>query len=238
MTRRSPGTRPLLLTALAAATLLGAAAATPWHLEMPAFVAGFGDMDLPERPTPSISASPAADDPLPEDPGDSVLTVLLLLGAAVVVLLLALVARRVLTLLRDTPPAPEEPDRPDAGTALAGTEAPSVPLPDLDDAVTRALGRLEAARTPQDVVIAAWVALEDAAAEHGAPRDPAQTPTEYTADLLSRTPAPAADVTTLRRLYQQARFADHPTTDAQVADARTALTRIARHLPRTTDPAP
>ncbi|NNU26272.1 DUF4129 domain-containing protein [Isoptericola sediminis] len=229
MNRPHPGGRPLLLTGLATLVVLGAATATPWQVRMPTALAGLGGLDLPDGPTPSAVPSPVEDLQTTE-PDDSLLTVLLLVGAAVAFLLLALVARRVLTMLQAAPPAPQDPDQPAAGAALAGTEAPSVPLPALDDAVTRALGRLDDARTPHDAVVAAWVALEDAAAEHGTPRDPAQTPTEYTQDLLARTPAPPAEVTTLRRLYQQARFADHPTTDAQVGDARAALTRIARRL--------
>ena len=81
-----------------------------------------------------------------------------------------------------------------------------------------------------DAVVAAWVELEKAAARHGWEREPAQTTTEFTAHLLAVSPAPTHHTTTLRRLYQHARFAHHPVTPHHVATARTALEAIAREL--------
>lgn len=59
-------------------------------------------------------------------------------------------------------------------------------------------------------VIAAWLALESAAAGSGAPRTPAQTPTEFTAALLRRHHADEEAVATLLGLYHRARFAPRP----------------------------
>ncbi|RIQ16369.1 DUF4129 domain-containing protein, partial [Jiangella rhizosphaerae] len=76
-------------------------------------------------------------------------------------------------------------------------------------------------------VIAAWLALESAAAGSGAPRDPVQTPTEFTAALLRRHHADEHAVTTLLGLYHRARFAVHPGLGAgDVAAARQALDTV------------
>jgi uncharacterized protein DUF4129 len=86
---------------------------------------------------------------------------------------------------------------------------------------------------PSDAVIAAWLRLEQAAADSGTERLAHQTPTEFTDTLLDRydTVGPALDE--LRRLYQRARFA--PSADvgaAEEAAARAALEEIVRGLTR------
>ncbi|TDE00792.1 DUF4129 domain-containing protein [Jiangella asiatica] len=76
-------------------------------------------------------------------------------------------------------------------------------------------------------VVEAWLALESAAAGSGAPRDAAQTPSEFTAALLRRHHADDAATATLLHLYQRARFAVRPDiTDDDVAAARRALGAI------------
>ena len=78
-------------------------------------------------------------------------------------------------------------------------------------------------------VIEAWLALESAAAGSGAPRDPAQTPSEFTAALLRRHHADEAATSTLLGLYHRARFAADPDIGADdVAAARSALETILR----------
>ncbi|SEF18521.1 DUF4129 domain-containing protein [Jiangella alba] len=73
-------------------------------------------------------------------------------------------------------------------------------------------------------VVAAWLALESAAAGSGAARDPAQTPTEFTAALLRRHHADEEAVATLLGLYHRARFAARPDLGPDdVAAARRAL---------------
>src|SRR5690606_38017162 len=120
-----------------------------------------------------------------QEPQDSealtvIVVVLALLGALLILTLLYLLARRALAELRDTPE--DDDDIPDAVTP--GAAAPALAVPERQDAVQLALARVDAAATPHDAVVAAWVALEDAAAEHGHRRAPAQTPTEFTGELL------------------------------------------------------
>jgi hypothetical protein len=100
------------------------------------------------------------------------------------------------------------------------------------EAVDAALVRLAAPVPPRDAVVAAWLEVETAAARVGVPRRPAQTPTEFMADLLSATAVPKDDVARLRGLYLAARFSEHPVTVNDVIAAREALTRIAYALGR------
>lgn len=120
-----------------------------------------------------------------------------------------------------------EPDRPTTGLTMAGVTLDEA---ELADAVTAALARLDRAATPDDAVVLAWLELEAAAARHGAARDPAQTPTEFTTALLATTRAPRHAVGTLRGLYQRVRFGGEVATGEAVAAARQALEQIARVL--------
>jgi hypothetical protein len=73
-------------------------------------------------------------------------------------------------------------------------------------------------RPPRDAVIAAWLALE--ATE---PRQPHQTPTEFTNGL-------GVDAVVLRDLYQRARFGHEDVTHEQAEEARQELDRIVGEL--------
>lgn len=73
-------------------------------------------------------------------------------------------------------------------------------------------------RPPRDAVIAAWLALEEAA-----PRMPHQTPTEFTDDLH-------VDASVLKDLYQRARFGNQKVTEQDVETAKQELGRIVREL--------
>lgn len=230
--RASAGLRALAVVGLTALVVLGAATATPWRTNIPWHLLDRDPVGLPQLSN-SIEPSPSPQAPLPTAEPDTTVTLVIALVFAGIVfaLLLALAARRILSTAGRPPDVDLETIR--AGTSV-DAPPPSAITPDqLQDAVTRALAHLDGAATPHDAVVAAWVALEDAATRHGTPRDPAQTPTEFTVDMLDATPAPAADLDTLRRLYHHARFTTHPVTDDQVAAARTAL----EHIARTLDPA-
>lgn len=229
MRPRDVGTHPATLLVLTGLVVLGAAVATPWRLTVPEAVLehGLGRQTEPVAPPPPDVTD--VRDPGAREPDDTLVTVLLVLAGIAVVLLLWTAARKVLATLGEAAP-PTDPDTLEPGTDVATATTPAVPLPELADAVTRALAHLEGAEQPRDAVVAAWVALEDAAAEHGTARDPAQTPTEFTQQVLHATPAPPDHVAALRGLYQRARFTTRPTGPEEVATARTALVHIARSL--------
>ncbi|MEL7975012.1 DUF4129 domain-containing protein [Isoptericola sp. F-RaC21] len=224
---------PLAGAALALLVVLGAATATPWRFRAPRIAVPEPAASDPVQPQAPQQIVPGDDAPPSTDVITWVVVALSVAGAVLVVVLLWLLARRVVRTLA-TPEEDDDGDDLAPGHATTATLG-DVPLPELQDAVTTALARVDGAATPHDAVVAAWVALEDAAARHGTRRDPAQTATEFTAHLLTthRTDGrtvPATDVDTLRRLYQHARFTDRPVPPDAVHAARTALTRIARAL--------
>ncbi|SKC71090.1 DUF4129 domain-containing protein [Krasilnikoviella flava] len=239
-TRRAAASRtvaPLAALLLAALVVLGAATATPWRIRMPSVTVPEPTASVPVQPQAPGEILPGDQPPPSYDVITWIVVALSVAGAVLVAVLLWLLARRVLRALA----VPEDDDVDDLapGTATTGTQT-DLPLPELQDAVATALDRVDRAATPHDAVVAAWVALEDAAARHGTRRDPAQTATEFTARLLTAqlptTPGddgatmPAADVDTLRRLYQRARFTDRPVGPDAVDTARASLSRIARAL--------
>ncbi|AYY14104.1 DUF4129 domain-containing protein [Actinobacteria bacterium YIM 96077] len=149
-----------------------------------------------------------------------ILTILLVVLGAVVLIAILRRLRRLRTARRHSVVVGGDPDV----------------LPDhseeLRDAVETASEALTHHRhTGSDAVIAAWSALESAAAESGVARDPAQTPSEFTAHLLQRHHADAAATTRLRDLYHRARFSTHPDIGAdEIEAARHALDDILRTL--------
>ncbi|CAM4004351.1 DUF4129 domain-containing protein [Kibdelosporangium persicum] len=80
---------------------------------------------------------------------------------------------------------------------------------------------------PSDAVIAAWVRLEESAAETGVERQPHQTPTEFTAAVLAGQNADEEALRTLRTLYHRARFGrPGNVTEDDARAARRALESI------------
>ena len=81
---------------------------------------------------------------------------------------------------------------------------------------------------PRDAVVRSWLALEDAAEASGAPRRPADSPTEFTGQVLRSTAADPEAVTRLLNLYHRARFSDHTVGMAEVKQARAAVLSLCR----------
>jgi hypothetical protein len=219
-------TRLVITCALVTIVVLGAATASPWSFSPP-------QLPSPEIAVPSQNplAVPSAtpqrhEQPETLDPRWAVLVIVTLL-VILIAALFTLAARRLLAIRREG--MDTTPDNLTTGAA-AGTNGDDVDLPEMQDAVTRALAHLDRHARPRDAVVAAWVALEEAAARTGTRRDPAQTTTEFAGTVLAATPAPPAAVTRLRTLYQRARFTDRPIDTTAVTQARRALADIARSL--------
>jgi len=104
----------------------------------------------------------------------------------------------------------------------------------LTAAVIVASARLRISGPPTDAVIAAWLALESAAAATGVVRAPAATPTEFTTTLMASTGADEAAVAELCALYSEARFSHHPLTTDHISRAQECLDRIAADLSQVT----
>jgi Domain of unknown function (DUF4129) len=93
------------------------------------------------------------------------------------------------------------------------------------DAVDDSLTAL-ASGPVDEVVVACWVRLEDAAAAAGAARDPSETPAELAARVLGDLHAPADAVAALLALYRTARYSHHALDDTDRATAIRSLQEI------------
>lgn len=123
------------------------------------------------------------------------------------------------------------PDDAGLGTGASITGPGSRPdLPSLREGVEDADLHLRSALAPVDAVIAAWVALEAAAERSGVPRAPAATPTEFTVEVLDRTPVDPTAIRRLLALYLQARFGTDPLGPSAVAEATAAVGVLAEGL--------
>jgi len=101
---------------------------------------------------------------------------------------------------------------------------------DLASAIDEAIHQLQSATEPRMAVLAAYASLERALAERGRPRHPAETPTEHLARVLAAFPMVASPAVRLGRLYEVARFSDHPITNNDRNRAGEALVRARRAL--------
>lgn len=96
---------------------------------------------------------------------------------------------------------------------------------DLGLAFDEAAVHLRTDGDPRMSVMAAYASLEDALAQNGHFRDPAQTPSEFLADVLAALPSLAGPAAQLGHLYELARFSRQVITQVdrdQAADALAA----------------
>ena len=221
---RFPAAAPAAAAVLAAAAVVVvlALAAGPVEVTTPGWLEGGGatEFDAPVPSAPALTAAPEpSPEPLPEDPAGIDVP----WPAAVVVAFLA-VAYLVYYLVRRLPGGRAR--RAARGAVLGGhVEELADPVEELRDGARSAASALSGpAPDAAEAVVAAWLALEAAAAGTGAPRSPVQTPSEFTAALLRRHHADPDAVGTLLRLYHRARFAVRPDLgDHDVDAARQAL---------------
>jgi Domain of unknown function (DUF4129) len=214
----------VVLGALILLAVGGAAVRGPWVLERRTAEVPFRGARLP---TPTPEPLPTDQRPPLPEPGEApridlswLPGVLIVLAAAV----LALVLWRIwLRYRRASAPGEESPRS--AGIADDVEALPEVPV--LLRGVEAARLSLASIAEPGDAVIAAWLSLEDAAAESGVRRHPAQTPTEFTLAILTATKADAEATRELLALYHLARFSTHPVTADDVEHASRCLGAIA-----------
>ncbi|GIG29998.1 DUF4129 domain-containing protein [Cellulomonas marina] len=224
----------LTLVAAGVLVVVGAAAGADWTTG-PARLDAFAPIAPPPAPLPTPVAVPGAESGAPTA-GDAPSGALRVAAVLALAVLAVLVARWVVRVVRR-----QARERGQTGTAADGDLAPGdagaggdtlVPdLPALHRAATAALARLDAPGAGGDDVVAAWLAVERAAAESGVPRAVTWTSSELTAAVLAATDAEPDAVRTLLRLYQRARYGVGPAArlDAdEVALARACLVTLAR----------
>lgn len=152
--------------------------------------------------------------------------VLLTLAIAAGVVAIGIVVWMIWRRFRALQPDPEDEPVP-TGTAVAGDVPAEPELPALRRGVAAARDLLDRIADPDDAIIRAWLAVEEAAAESGVTRNPAETPTEFTVAVLDRTPADPAAVRRLLGLYLRARFATEPASSGDVREAKRCLFALA-----------
>jgi len=99
----------------------------------------------------------------------------------------------------------------------------------LADAVESGLAAVDSG-TATDGVIACWVALEDAAASAGVPRQASETPAEFTVRVLGVGGISESELLRLAQLYREARYSTHGSSEAARTQARAALVRLRDEL--------
>jgi len=82
--------------------------------------------------------------------------------------------------------------------------------------------------TPRNAIVAAWVQLEEYAAGHGLPRDPADTPAEFVTRALAVYDLDEAVIERFADLYREARFSTHPMEERHRDEARACLEHLTR----------
>ena len=206
-----------------ALVVVAAAVGGSWDLED----RHFGEVAEPESTRPPQPPAPTPGQDPADEPAAADLS---WLGVVMRILLtLALVVAALFALwwlwrrLRERP-VPVR--RPPGGSGVAAVEA-EPELPVLQRGVTEAQRFLDEVPSATDAVIAAWLALEEAAASSGVRRAPAQTPTEFTLAVLERTAAEPAETRELLALYHRARFSTQPVGSDDVARASACLARLA-----------
>ncbi|MGH3198543.1 MAG: DUF4129 domain-containing protein [Streptosporangiaceae bacterium] len=100
----------------------------------------------------------------------------------------------------------------------------------LPAAIEESLAEIEREADPRRAVIRAYVGMERALARHGLGRRPFETPQEYLARALVaiRVSRPAGE--RLTRLFQRARFSEHPIEAQMKQDAIAALAAVRDEL--------
>jgi len=206
-------------------TVLGAALAGPWLPRTRPDVQFTLGIDFPTpTPRPQETGPGNLDDLAGEGSVAAWVKVVLVVVGLVLLVLLSTAAVRAARrwLSAHTPP---EVDRTEAGEVVRG-DLVDLARPALAEGVEAAVDALDRDVPPGDAVVAAWVALEEAAERSGVLREPAQTATEFTLELLDATEADATASRTLLDLYLAARFSGHPITSDDVVRARASLAAL------------
>ena len=189
--------------------------------------AGGATHDMPTLP-PGPTENPMADF-FPDEPGKGgslVGWILLGLAAVVVAVLLFFLVRALIRawLARTPTRAAEAP-----GTEFFTTDRepdPEAAAPEIRRGIAFARRVIDEHEVPSEAIVAAWVGLEQSAADAGLTRGPAETPAEFALRIITHRSAIAADARELLRLYERVRFAGHTATEADRTGARRALDAI------------
>jgi hypothetical protein len=221
-----------------AAVLLGAGAVVLGLVFVAAVAAGAGPLRLdPERwltfelgfapaPDPGVSAPEMQPQPDPPPAREGDITFVIVAFTVLVAVLLTVLLVKLMKAMQDDVEVEEA--EPEVATPFAAP--PGSVAGQLRDAAGALTLRSVAPGESRDAVVSCWLRLEAAAAEAGSGRDPASTPSEFTAALLTEHHADPEAVGDLLDLYHRARFGASPLPDEAANRALRALERAAAGL--------
>ncbi|SJN19111.1 transmembrane protein [Microbacterium esteraromaticum] len=180
-------------------------------------------------PTPvEITPGPESTMPPPQDGirGFVVLMLLLLLVLLVVLVVLFFIVRALIGYWKNRPLRQREGVDTDEGVSMEifTDSAPDAPTMRRGIAAARTL--IDTQADPGDAIVAAWVGLEETAADSGTARGRSETPAEFTLRILLRRPGLDEPAHRLLRLYEGVRFGGHSADEADRSAAVRALVEI------------
>jgi Domain of unknown function (DUF4129) len=202
--------------------VVAAAVGGSWRLQPPDWVLSGQNEPLVPLPVPTVPEfGPTVRPNVEGDPLD----VSWLAPLAIVLAVLAVAALMWWLWLRYQRSAVEQRTARQVSGALVLPSTPEVPV--LRQGVAAAQRHLDQIADPNNAIVAAWLALEAAASSSGVHREPAETPTEFTVDVLAATAADPAATRELLALYHRARFSAAGVTRADVSAASRCLVVLA-----------
>ncbi|MFB7252268.1 DUF4129 domain-containing protein [Microbacterium sp. NPDC056234] len=211
----------LLLIVMVVASVQGPARFEPPEFEAssaPAPVVTDAQSPLP-MPTPTAL-------PTNETAVTVVSLILLIISAVVVAVLLFFLIRAIVRAWGARIPRREIDQAGDETFAVSPEPDPETAAPTIRRGIAAALRIIDEHAAPSDAIIAAWVGLEESAAEAGITRARTETPAEFTLRVITYRSDAADDAKTLLRLYERVRFAGHTADEADRAEARQTLAAI------------
>lgn len=171
---------------------------------------------------------PEAEQPIERNSTYDAVIDVVLLGSVLAVLAALVLATRFLARKRDDEPSGGFAD--DQAVSLSHDDVLGGELRQAVEDGADTLRSAGAGGQSRDAVIICWQRLESAAAAGGPGRDPAQTPSEFTVQLLAARNVDRGSLDTLLRLYQRARFGSEALPESASAQALGALERVAVDL--------
>lgn len=189
--------------------------------------------DPPDNvPELTPDSSPLPTGPVSPDPTADLVSriigiVFLALLAGAAALVVALIVRTLARAWRDRPLSTQEGSEVEPELAEhAGPAEPEVAAPAIRRGIAGALRTIHERSVPMDAIIAAWIGLEESAADAGIARGISETSAEFALRIITRRSGITQPARDLLRLYERVRFGGYIADESDREAARTALHRI------------
>ena len=213
----------LLLIVMVVASVQG-----PARFEPPVFEASPAPMPVPTDTQAPMPMPTPTKLPTNEAAATVVSLILMVISTVVVAVLLFFLIRALLRAWAARVPRREVDEAGDESFTVSAEPDPETAAPTIRRGIAAALRVIDEHDVPSDAIIAAWVGLEESAAEAGITRARTETPAEFTLRVIAHRSDVAGDATTLLRLYERVRFAGYTADEADRTAARRTLEAIQR----------